>query len=210
MKQLDTLSIPFYEFRCNDKLVDEIYPLIKNLSYRQGDTSTELSEAYFYHKELFDWFNECLEKVKQLYFDDNLKIVITTCWATKTLPLQKHIIHNHQQTLIAGIFYLDTFQSGETIFYNNNPWTRYQNEHIMNISTKSSISTKLTTKILPEKGKLILFPPQIYHGTSPNKDKKTRYTLAFDAFFSGKIYGNSNWPYVEINSTSLKDIDNSK
>jgi len=210
MKQIDALAVPFYEFRCDEKLIDEILPLIKNLDYKKNTDSAELSTQYFYHKELFKWFDECLEEVRQLYFDSTLKMVITTCWSTKTMPFKRHITHNHQQTLIGGILYLDDFQSGETVFTTPNPWLRYQNEHIMNVSTQQLSQSKLTTKIVPEKGKLVLYPPHIFHGTMPNKDKKIRHTLAFDAFFSGKIYENSNWPYVEINSSSLQEIVENK
>jgi len=204
MNIINALSVPFYEFKCDESIIDEIYPIVKDLEYDVKHDKTSLSRDYFYHEKLVSWFDECLEKIREIYFSDGLKLVVANCWATKTGFISNHHPHIHHQAIVGGILYLDDSDNGETIFYADNPWLRYQNQQIMSISDRKM--HQLTTRIKQEKGKLILYPPHILHGTSTNKDKKVRHTIAFDVFFSGRITANSNWPYVEIKTTSLKDI----
>ncbi len=209
MKILNSLSVPFYEFFCDPNLLDEIIPLVKNLKYRHDPNEAEFSSHYFYYEPLINWFDDCLEEVRKLYYNDNIKLSVVNCWATKTNFLKKLHVHTHQQSLVGGILYLDTFTSGETIFYHSNPWHDYTTKNVVNLASKAKVmETQLVTKILPEKGKLILYPPQLRHGTLQNKEKNTRYSIAFDAYFSGKITENSHWPYVEIKTTSLKELAN--
>jgi len=202
MNIVDTLSVPFYEFRCEESLINEIIPIVENLEYDVDEKAT-LSKKYFYHEKLINWFDQCLKEFQSIYFDEEIELVIVNCWATKTNFLSNHHTHNHQTALVSGILYLYDSNSGETTFYVNNPWLRYQNNEIMPISY--SKTNMLTTKVKQEKGKLILFPPHIQHGTEKNKDRKIRHTIGFDVFFSGRITIHSEKPYVEIKSTSLRD-----
>lgn len=208
MKILNSLSVPFYEFTCDSNLVDEVLPLVENLQYKNDENQeAEFSSQYFYYEPLIDWFDECLEKVRKIYYNESIKLEVVNCWATRTGFLKKLHTHTHQQSLVGGIFYLDTFTSGETVFYQSNPWQDYTTNNIINLSSKSKVmSTQLVTKILPERGKLVLYPPQLRHGTLPNKERKVRYSIAFDSYFSGKITDNSHWPYVEIKTTSLREL----
>ena len=203
MNIVNTLAVPFYEFRCEESLIDEIIPIVENLEYDVHEKAS-LSKKYFYHEKLINWFDHCLKEFRSIYFEEAIELVIVNCWATKTRFLSNHHTHTHQTALVSGILYLYDSDSGETIFYLNNPWIRYQNDQIIPVSY--SKTGMLTTKVKQEKGKLILFPPHIQHGTATNKDKKIRHTIAFDAFFSGQITKNSERPYVEIKSTSLRDI----
>jgi hypothetical protein len=208
MKILNSLSIPFYEFHCDPNLLDEIKVRVENLNYITDENKeAEFSKNYFYYEPLINWFDECLEEVRKIYYNDNIKLEVVNCWATRTGFLKKLHTHAHQQSLVGGIFYLDTFTSGETVFYQSNPWQDYTTNNIVNIAAKQKVmATQLVTKILPEKGKLVLYPPQLRHGTLPNKEKKVRYSIAFDSYFSGRITDNSHWPYVEIKTTSLREI----
>jgi len=210
MKIIPALSVPFYEFQCDETLLDEIYLLVQSMKFdTTEDGSAELSKDYFYHDKLISWFENCLEEVRKLYFIDEIKLSVTTCWATRTSFIHKHHIHTHQQSLVGGILYLEDSNSGETVFYHNNPWHKYHHDNIMNILDETKLSsTQIITKISPSKGKLILYPPHLVHGTNLNKNKKYRYSIAFDAYMSGKITKNSKWPYVEIKTTSLKEIYN--
>ena len=208
MLTIKTLSIPFYQFQCDPNLLEDVYVKVKNSNFKKEPNQIETSSTYFYDEKLINWFEECLSKIQLMYFNNNLKLEVVNCWATKTMPLNRHNIHDHQQAVVSGILYFDTCDTGETLFYIENPWQRYQNERIMNISETKQDKSKLVTTIKQEKGKLILYPPHIYHGTNVNKERNPRYTIAFDAFISGKITLNSQWPYVEIQSTNIHTINN--
>jgi hypothetical protein len=209
MNVIPCLSTPFYEFTCDPQLVDEVINEVKSGNYHSIDGNNNTSEILngpFYNKKLINWFEECLEQIRKIYFDDGLKLEITNCWATKNTFLSKHHIHEHNQSVVGGVFYLDDCDSGETIFYAKNPWHKYYHEHFMNVCSEDIYDKNhLVTKIKQEKGKLILYPPHILHGSTANKEKKARYVIAFDTFFSGRILKNSNWPYFEIKTTNIHE-----
>ena len=66
----------------------------------------------------------------------------------------------NEYRVITYIFYLnDVNHGGETQFWNDE-------------------------KVIPEKGKLVLFPSWIYHGVRPNDTDDTRISLSFNAKIS--------------------------
>lgn len=205
MLKIETLPIPFYEFHCPEEIIDEVTCIVEQMKFDNNGSETELSKEFFYHESLINWFEECLEHVKELYYIDSIKLSVVNCWATRTSFLQKQRLHDHQQSIVGGIFYLTTSQSGETVFYQDDPWLKLQTEKIVAVAAGKNKPKKIMTKILPQKGKLILYPGHIMHETLVCKEK-IRYSIAFDSFFSGKIFANSKWPYVEIKTTSLKEI----
>lgn len=58
--------MPFYEFHCDPKLLDEITTMVENLKYNTDESQeAEFSTQYFYFEPLIDWFDECLEEVRK-------------------------------------------------------------------------------------------------------------------------------------------------
>ena len=69
MKILNSLSIPFYEFHCDPNLLDEIKVRVENLNYITDENKeAEFSKNYFYYEPLINWFDECLEQVRKIYY----------------------------------------------------------------------------------------------------------------------------------------------
>lgn len=211
MNIVNSLSTPFYEFQCPDNIIDTAIEEVKQLEFVSSNfnNSVDVSPTCYYNKELVNWFEECLEKIRQIYFIDSMRLVVTNCWATRTGFLKQHQSHTHSQSVVSGILYLEDADTGETVFTANNPWLRYHQDNIIAVSTQSIIENQsLYTKISPKKGKLIMYPSHIYHGTTINKNKKYRYSIAFDTFFQGKITYNAWWPYTEIKATNIHDSHN--
>lgn len=213
MNSVDTLSTPFYEFFCDPYLIDEVLPQVEKFTFSNGKDNdpsiTKISQEFFYHAKLLEWFENCLEEVRKLYFIDSIRLNVTSCWVTNTSKLAKHRFHRHQQSIVSGILYLQDDSSGETVFLEKSPWGYYTENNFMNITDINQLP-QLKTVIKQEKGKLILFPSHILHGTNTTKSQNHRYTIAFDSFFSGRIFQNSQWPYFEVKSTTIKEIANQK
>lgn len=193
MQVNNLLSIPIYEFQCNDQLTEEIYNQAV-LSKFTDNMSNKISDReHYYNAKLFDWFDQCIDQVSKIYFLNEISLPIISCWINKSSKLEKHHTHHHPNSILSGIFYLTTHDKAETVFYYKNPYVEMGATSLILASKdleKNLVDRPSTImgKVAPEKGKLILFPSSITHGTRPNPDLHARYTISFNTFFSGKIH----------------------
>jgi uncharacterized protein (TIGR02466 family) len=186
------LSVPFYEFRCDESLTDKIYNQALSSVFVKNIDNEIADRDHFYNKNLFDWFDQCIDQVCKIYFNDAISLPIVACWVNKSSKLEKHHTHLHSNSVISGIFYLTTHDKAETMFYYKNPFFELGKTDLLRTVKNIGLElfdhpTTITGKIRPEKGKLILFPSSLVHGTRPNFDPYPRYTVSFNTFFSGKI-----------------------
>jgi len=196
------LSVPIYEFQLeNEKLIEEIYNQAVETEFIKNSSNMISDHKFFYHERLFDWFDQCIEQVKKIYFIDEISLPIVSSWFNKSSKLERHHIHRHPNSVLSGIFYLTSHDKSETIFYYDTPYFQLGNTDLFLTSKylKNSLAERpftITGKVQPKKGKLLLFPSSIHHGTRPNIDSHDRYTISFNTFFSGKIHdehiGNSS------------------
>jgi uncharacterized protein (TIGR02466 family) len=206
------LSVPIYEFQCDESLINEISLLAIEDIYRKNQNNT-ITHDNFYHEKLFDWLDECTEKVKKIYFLDSIKLEITNCWFNKSKKLEYHHYHRHPNSIVSGILYLTTHDSGETVFYHTNPWREIGSNYMASIANLESSAVNLhtdfaslTEKIKPVKGKLILFPSSMTHGTRPNTDLIDRYSLSFNTYFSGEVaWGPGESCKMYVKTQSIRD-----
>jgi len=212
MKELPVIAVPFYEFEADQTLVNSVLDDIKNLEFVKTEHRlNKVSTDEYYHPELFDFFDDCLLKVRDKFLVTSLELPIVACWVNKSTKLQAHHYHNHAHSFITGVFYLTTHDKSETIFTMPNPWGSQVGSEMFIFN--EGFSGIMTGKVKPTKGKLILFPSKIMHKVSPNLDNETRYTISFNTFFSGKVaaLSESVAERLEIKPTSVRDrIKNSK
>lgn len=179
----------FYEFECsNTVLLDDTLKLVENKNWMKNKNNNTSEDTNFYDEQLFNWFYECITVAKKdIGIPITIDLVITQCWANKTTRMQQHHLHNHSNSFMSGIFYLsDNHAGGETLFFCKNTW--FELYKWLDFENKP---TQISTSYIPKKGNLLLFPSHIPHRVSPVKDNNTRYTLAFNTFFSGTL-GNSD------------------
>lgn len=205
MKKIDIFQIPFYEFQCDKNLVEKIEEDVSLLNYIIENDSNGYVSHNYYHRELFKWFNECIEQMSRLYFTDTLKFPIVDCWANKYTALTRLKKHRHLNSVICGCYYASTNDSGNTIFEYPNPWAD-QNSFL---SINKSLPP-LEAEIKPISGTLILFPSNLYHYMKPYKDKsKPKYTIAFNTFPSGVISDHST-AKLELKTLSIEEKNSSE
>lgn len=186
-----SLYIPIYEFYCDNKLIDNVVEILPNLNYDKDKYDTYISES-FYHKELFQWFEDCINKVKTELYNESCKLEISTCWINRLNKLQKIYQHHHMNSIVSGVLYFSTEQTGKTIFNFLNPWYHAENTKVLKLSKSNKFGSPavVTAEVTPEKGKLILFPSSISHETSAHNSSNPRYTLAFNTFITGNLEQN--------------------
>ena len=119
------LSIPIYEFQCDESLSEEIYNQVLVSSVFNKNINNKVADQdYFYNEKLFDWFDQCIDQIREIYFQSGVSLPITSCWANKSSKLEKHHTHKHGNSIISGIFYLTSHEKAETMFYYKNPFLR--------------------------------------------------------------------------------------
>jgi len=177
----------FYkEFFCNDAdMISRVSAELKANSTYTKDSPTDyllkIDETYgFYNKELYDWLYKCIDELSDSVYTTGTKIVITECWGTHTKKFKRQQKHTHSNSIVSGILYLSD-KGGDTEFFLPNPWA-WADEIF-----HCSLHKKVTHKIQPQKGKLILFPSNIPHHTTTNVTSEDRFTLAFNTFFQGPL-----------------------
>lgn len=206
METVNVLNVPFYKFKSDSDLTKEIYECCRNLKF---STEEKSGNGYiypnFYHKELFSFFNECIQQVQQLYFKDSLTFPIVDCWINKYTALNKLYKHNHSNSVICGVFYVTSHGSeNSTIFEITDPWSFYNSNSQLSLSIDKN-QKNITGKITPEEGTLILFPSPIAHYMNTIKTSSTlRYTIAFNTFPSGML-SNNQTQNLSIATTSLEE-----
>ena len=200
MKKINVLPQTFYEFECDESLVNEVLTLAKEEQYtiqRYGDpSSNSYTKNTTLHKEeryskLINWIYKCINEFKE---DLNLecdKFTITQCWLNSSKYGQTHHRHIHPNSFLSGIFYLNDSDSN-TIFVGKNSWKPMSSFFglckIINVLPYDDPDLGIIHEENTVKGKLILFPSSVAHLTSPSCSfSDTRYTLSFNAFPSGKI-----------------------
>lgn len=126
------------------------------------------------------------EKVKD-YFDKVLKAVdvepyITQSWINYTETNQFHHKHNHPNSLVSGVFYIDADKDKDAIkFFKNN----YQQ-----IALKVSDYNQWNSEqwwFSVSTGHLFLFPSSLEHAVEHKKGNNTRTSIAFNVFIKGNL-----------------------
>lgn len=199
MNKISLASTFLYEFDVDKSLVDNylvrflnqknIVERSVNHKDRINNPSTALSAIddnnnliSFYDEELFNYIQLCLDQVSSIYL--NFQVGICDSWVTRTKFGQIGNWHNHYNSMFSGIVYLTDHDNSHTEFqimdslYNKiTPW----------ISPEIVKNNSYTIKYKPQRGKILIWPSDVSHRISISKDKKPRYTLAFNSWMTGSI-----------------------
>jgi uncharacterized protein (TIGR02466 family) len=138
--------------------------------------------------ELEDLKSFCLESLNE-YFNtiynpkEPIEIYITQSWLNYTKENESHHSHEHSNSLISGVFYVQVDKErGDCIQFLKN---RYQT---LMIPTKqlNQFNSELIDVFVDEL-ELVFFPSHIAHQVKSIKGDTTRISLAFNSFIKGKL-----------------------
>jgi uncharacterized protein (TIGR02466 family) len=113
---------------------------------------------------------------------------ITNSWATKNSKGEHHHVHDHPNSIMSGVIYLQVPDPENAIEFHHksaikNNFYFYYNVREFNIFNSD-------TWFLPIKqGQILLFPSWVRHGVNSNNSEKDRIVLGFNTFVKGNFEG---------------------
>ena len=129
-----------------------------------------------------------LNKIVKDYFNkiicpsNNIKPYITQSWLNYTDTNQYHHIHNHPNSLISGILYINADKDNDKVVFKSDKY------NMISLETEKFNAFNSSSWWFPvETGQVFLFPSSLSHSVETKKGKNTRISLAFNVFIEGVI-----------------------
>ncbi len=122
------------------------------------------------------------------YFDtiykprEGIEIYLTQSWVNYTQPGMSHHVHEHTNSIVSGVLYIQTYGNRDNIRFLRAKYkmidiTPRELNEFNSRSTQMSVASK----------DLIFFPSDTVHQVGKVIDGTTRISLAFNSFVRGKV-----------------------
>jgi len=163
---------------------------IKEKDFPNTGNTTSIDNYILENKELTNLKKDLLQSLNNYYEKiicprHEIKPYITQSWLNWTKKQQFHHQHNHPNSIISGVFYVDIDEKVDTIDFFK---TDYINIKIEPDLKKTNMLNSNNVKLNLKKGMIILFPSHLSHAVSQKQDDNLRTSLAFNTFANG-IFG---------------------
>ena len=192
---------PIYRCKINRKLnKQELSFIDKNKveSYaNQGNITSK--DNYILNNKEFKILKKEIDLRVQDYFDkiispsNDITPFITQSWLNYTETNQYHHKHQHPNSLISGVFYINCDEKFDKIKFFKEEYSTIKLE-IKNWNAWNSQSWWFSLAT----GDLILFPSSLTHMVETKQGSNTRISLAFNVFIKGLIGSNSNLSELKL------------
>jgi uncharacterized protein (TIGR02466 family) len=189
-----------YFSKLNRELTNEELSFINNikLNVYKNKGNTTSYDNYILNNKVLENLKKELDLRVQDYFDkvispsNNITPYITQSWINFTETNQFHHRHNHNNSFLSGVFYINCNEKFDKIkFYND----KYK---LIKLEPKEwNILNSETWWFSVKTGDIVLFPSSLDHEVETKEGDNTRISLAFNVFIKGTIGSN-------INLTELK------
>jgi uncharacterized protein (TIGR02466 family) len=114
---------------------------------------------------------------------------ITTSWVNRSNKDDYHTSHWHSNSLISGVFYINTNpDSGAIVFHKDKSHRNLWGDTLKVDWDKETDYNTEAVGVLPKSNEILLFPSILAHSVMTNTSNESRYSLAFNVFPRG-IFG---------------------
>ena len=129
------------------------------------------------HTKIMDYFD------KVICTDSLITPYITQSWINYTKSDQFHHKHNHQNSLVSGIFYISADKKVDSVTFNK----LSLDERIELNVTKYNMFNSTSFKFPVETGNIFLFRSPLVHSVEKKKGNNERLSLSFNIFIKGTV-----------------------
>jgi len=184
---------PIYISKLDRELTSKELSFInKNkLDSHKNEGNTTSNDNYILNDKAFKDLKKYLDLIVKDYFDkiicpaNNIKPYITQSWLNYTETNQYHHKHEHPNSLISGVFYINCHEEHDKIKFFNNTYKTIRPE-VKDWNIWNSESWWFSVKT----GDIILFPSSLTHMVETKEGDNTRISLAFNVFIKGTVGNN--------------------
>ena len=193
---------PIYISKINRKLTpEELFFIDKiKLDVFKNIGNTTSNDNYILNNKVFKNLKKDLYLRVQDYYnkiicsDNKITPYITQSWLNYTETNQYHHSHEHPNSLVSGVFYINCFEQFDKIkFFNRQYKTIRPETKEWNIWNSETWSFPVKT------GDIILFPSSLTHMVETKEGTNTRISLAFNVFIKGKIGNDKELTELNLN-----------
>jgi uncharacterized protein (TIGR02466 family) len=161
--------------------------------FYKNDGNITSNNNYILNEKPFANIKKELDLRVQDYFDkvispaNNITPYITQSWLNYTETNQYHHKHQHPNSLVSGVFYINCHEEHDKIKFFNDNYKTIKLE-VKDWNMWNSESWWFTVKT----GDVILFPSSLTHMVETKQGDNTRISLAFNVFIKGTVGNNKN------------------
>ena len=155
-------------------------------SKNSGNINTK--DNYILNRKEFKNVKKFLDQCCQDYLEkiispkNNIELYITQSWLNLCKKDQYHHGHKHPNSILSGVFYLQTVDD-DCISFDNTHRVDQIRPSIRDFNDYNSSLYNLPI----EKNMLVIFPSSLMHSVPPVKKDQVRVSLAFNTFIKGEL-----------------------
>ena len=133
-------------------------------------------------------------------FKSSLSFKLTESWYKETVPGDDHLDHNHPNSMLSGVVYLNvpkgnTHHEGLNLIHIENRGVF--KHHDFRYDYTPTKYNQISTFIPVETGDIVLFPSYLYHFVSRNEsENESRRIISFNTFIQGRMSCENSYPNV--------------
>jgi hypothetical protein len=180
---------PIYKIKLNRAFTKEektFFVKNKNKTKKNRGNIIGLDRFILNNKEMKNIQNNLIEIIKDYFgkiIETNNKVTpyITHSWLNYTKINEYHHSHNHSNSIISGVLYIDADKNFDGIKFQKKGNFLDLNPEKYNLFNATSWSFPVETY------DVILFPSNLYHEVEIKQGLNERTSLAFNVFIKGKI-----------------------
>ena len=144
------------------------------------------------------WIQSCIDDYFNIIIcsSDDFEPYVTISWLNYAEEKQYHHQHDHGNSIISGVLYIDADEMTDNItfhknIYNSSPYIKIE-------PSQYNLYNSGNWTVPVQKQKLILFPSTLQHSVSNLTSNKTRISLSFNVFVKGVVGSVDEKTFLEI------------
>lgn len=130
----------------------------------------------FFETSLNEFFQETYKPAT------NVCLRITQSWANYSSTGQHHHQHSHRNSVVSGVFYVNTNKDVDKIFFFKDVISQFEIT-----PTEFNVWNSEIWWTFSEEGVLFLFPSNLQHKVETVTGEKERVSISFNSFFLGQM-----------------------
>ena len=133
-----------------------------------------------------------------LSIDESVEFYITASWLNINPPNTYHHRHNHSNSIVSGVYYIDVGEDSEITFCTQNTMPITSNpSYSIPVKEYNLANSSFWTCPVNDNG-IIYFPSTTLHEVGTNNSDKNRISLGFNVFMRGELGDTKNLNLLQL------------